>query len=110
MKLNKNTSIAVIVTREWVNRRCVRLFVREGREIPEGSDSHIIFARVLDAEDSRGLWIDNYGKHEDDPSVDLQAIMIPWNAVLSVVVRGSLSPHLWDEAKKLGFVSGEPST
>jgi hypothetical protein len=106
MKLKKNTSIAVIVTREWVNLRCVRLFVREGREIPKESDSHIIFARVLDSEDPRGLWIDNQEKHENDPSVDLQGIMIPWNAVLSVVVRGSISPQLWEEAKKLGFASG----
>src|SRR6266849_9578936 len=109
MELKKNTSIAVIVTRDWINRCGVRMFVREGREIPKESDSHIIFARVLDSQDPHGLWIELHrGKREVDPSVELQGMMIPWGEVLSVVVRENLSPELWNEAKKMGFVSGEP--
>jgi hypothetical protein len=105
MELKKNSSIAVIVPRGWINLRAVSLFVREGREIPKDSDSHIILCKVLDAADSRGLWVEmNRGKQESDPSVKLQGILIPWEFVLSIVVRQDLSPALWEEAT--GFVSG----
>jgi hypothetical protein len=111
MEIKKNSSVAVIVPRRWVNLRGIRLFVREGREIPENADSHIILARVLDSEDPRGLWIElNRGTHEKDPSVKLQSMMVPWNEVLSIIVRQDLSPELWEEARQTGFVSGELSS
>ena len=91
-----------------INLRGVSMLIREGREIPKDSDSHIIFARVLDSQDPRGLWIEtNRGKHEVDPTVKLQAIMIPWREVLSLVVRQDLSPEVWEQSQ-VGFMSQEP--
>jgi hypothetical protein len=56
--------------------------------------------------ETSGLWIEtNTGKHESDPAMTLQSVMIPWNAVLSIILRQDLSPELWAEARKLGFVS-----
>jgi hypothetical protein len=111
MEIKKNTSIAVVVKKSWANLYGVRCFIREGREIKDSHDeSHIILGKVLDAGDQWGLWMEtNTGKHESDPAVTLQSVMIPWNAVLSIVLRQDLSPELWAEARKLGFVSGQAS-
>ncbi|MGA3196896.1 MAG: hypothetical protein ABSD39_18020 [Terriglobales bacterium] len=50
-------------------------------------ESHTILARVLDDTDERGLWIELKTKeHEKNPSVELQALLIPWHEVLAVVV------------------------
>lgn len=50
-------------------------------------DSCTIIARVLDDTDVRGLWIElNTHEHEKDPGIELQALMIPWPAVLAMVV------------------------
>jgi hypothetical protein len=108
MKLKKNTSIAVVVMKSWANLYGVRVFIREGREIGQShDDSHILLAKVVDSEDARGLWVEtNTAKRESDPAVSLQSIMIPWSAVMSIVVRQDMSPELWAEARKMGFVSG----
>jgi hypothetical protein len=108
MEIKKGTSVAVVVTKSWANLFGVRAFIREGREIGTSHDeSHIIRARVLDSGDPWGLWVEtNTAKHESDPSVKLQSIMIPWSAVLSIVLQQDLSPQLWAEATKMGFVSG----
>lgn len=54
---------------------------------PAADDGHTIFVRVLDDTDERGLWIElNTKEHERDRSVELQAMLIPWHAVLAVVV------------------------
>jgi len=56
-------SIVLVVERSWANLRGVRAIIREGREIKEGDDSHIIEAKVLDSEDTHGLWVElNDGK------------------------------------------------
>ena len=107
MNIEKDTPIAVVVTREWVNRRGVRLFIREGREIPKEADSHIILGNVLDANDARGLWMESKrGGQSQLPANQPMGIMIPWNCILCIVIRQDLSPELWDEARKIGFVTG----
>jgi hypothetical protein len=109
MEIKKNTSAAVVVRKSWANLYGVRCFIREGREIKESHDeSHIILGKVLDADDPRGLWMEtNTGRHETDPSITLQSILIPWREVLTIVLRQDLSPELWSEARRMGFVSGE---
>jgi len=106
MNIEINTSVAVVVNKGWANLFGVRAFLREGREIQESHDeSHIILARVLDSKDPSGLWITNSGQQEADPKVSVRGIMVPWSAILTIVIRQDLSPELWAEARKFGFVS-----
>jgi hypothetical protein len=99
-------SIALVVQRSWANLRSVRLIIREGREIKEGDDSHIIFARVLDSSDSHGLWVElNTEKHKQDPSVKLLSVMIPWSVILMIGVSKEFAPDLWKEAGRAGFIT-----
>ena len=65
-----------------------------------GDDSHTIFARVLDDTDARGLWIELHTReHEQNAAVELQALMIPWHAVLAVVVANDFAPAI-EEARE----------
>lgn len=107
MNIKENTSVAVVVNKSWANLYGVRVFLREGREIKESQDeSHIIFATVLDPNDAMGLWITNTKQHEADPNTRVKRILIPWHVIQTVVVRQDISPELWAEANKMGFVSG----
>jgi hypothetical protein len=106
--IRRGEHVAVVVSREWINLRGVRLFSREGREIPEDADSHILTAIVLDARDDRGFWVQvNRGNKETNPSIPVQAMMIPWDAIRSIVLNENLSPALWKEVRQAGFVTGE---
>ena len=107
MQIEKNTSVAVVVNKSWANLYGVRAFLRDGREINDKGDaSHMILANVLDSRDEHGLWITNTGQEEENPNVKVKGIMIPWNQILTVVLQQKLSPELWSEADKMGFVSG----
>ena len=103
--------MALIVRREWANLACVRIFLRQneippGKQVGGSDDSHIIFTAVLDADDSRGIWIElNAEKHKDDPSVDRFPFLVPWAYVLAVVISEKLSPEIYESAKKIGFNS-----
>jgi hypothetical protein len=104
-------SIVLVVQRSWANLRGVRLVIREGKEINEGDDSHVILARVLESEDSHGLWVElNTEKHKQDPSVKLLSVMIPWTVILMVGISKEFAPHLWKEARKAGFITEEEIT
>ena len=108
MQIEKNTSVAVVVNRSWANLYGVRAFLRDGREISQNNDgSHMIFAKVLDSRDEHGLWITNAGQEEENPNVKVKGVMIPWNQILTIVLQQQLSPELWSEADKMGFVSGK---
>jgi hypothetical protein len=101
-------SIVLVVQRSWANLRGVRLIVRDGKEIREGDNSHVIFANVLDSSDSHGLWVElNTEKHQQDASVKLLSVMIPWDVILMVGVSKEFAPHLWKEARKAGFIPEE---
>jgi hypothetical protein len=74
MKIDKGTSVAVVINRDWANLHGVRMFLRLNhtpeREIRGVDNSHVVFARMLDSEDPNGLWIElNTGAHEKDPTV-----------------------------------------
>jgi hypothetical protein len=108
MRLKQNSSTAIVVKKSWANLQAIQCFLRDrpqngnGKSITHspgngdahasssaqsGDDSCTIFARVLDDTDVRGLWIElNTREHEKDPAVELQALMIPWPAVLAMVV------------------------
>ena len=71
-------------------------------KMERADDSHTIFARVLDDTDERGLWIElNTNGHEKDPAVELQALMIPWHAVLAVVIGNDFASVV-EESHKVG--------
>jgi len=94
MRLKQNSSNAVVVRKTWAHLQAIQLFLHDRAvEMQSEDDSHTIFARVLDDTDERGLWIElNRAEHDRDPAVKLQAMMIPWHAVLAVVVGEEL-PH-----------------
>ena len=115
MRLKQNSSTAIVVKNSWANVRAVQVFLGErpdensgngrspharhaagdvhGRSGAEsGDDGCTIFARVLDDTDERGLWIElNTREHEKDPAVEVQALMIPWPAVLAIVVGNNFA-------------------
>ena len=105
MRLKQNSTTAIVVRKSWANLQAIKLFlsVRPLDEIQSPDDSYVIFARVLDDTDERGLWIEiNTAAHEKDPAVELQALLIPWHAVQAVVVADNLTSAI-EQARKLGF-------
>jgi hypothetical protein len=107
MIIDKDTTAAVVVNRNWANLHGVRIFLREHdhpeREI-RGDDSHIVFAKVLDHDDPKGLWIElNTAKHREDSTVKRRSFLIPWSQVVTVVVGEEFSPAIRDEVRKMGF-------
>jgi|ERR1035438_940066 hypothetical protein len=110
MNIEKGASVAVVLNRDWANLKGVRLFLRQDQdpalEIGGEDNSHIVFAKVLDAEDPRGLWIElNTARHEEDPSVKRFSFLVPWDQVLTIVVTEEFSPAIREEARKIGFTA-----
>jgi hypothetical protein len=105
MKIDKGTSVAVVINRHWANLQRVRMFLRPEKDIGGADESHVVFARMLDSEDPNGLWIElNTAKYKQDPTVKLYSFLIPWNQILSVVVvEDDFSPDIRDQARKIGF-------
>lgn len=105
MRLKQNSTTAVVVRKSWANLQAVKLFLRNCPvcEIQSADDSHVIFARVLDDTDARGLWIElNTSRHAEDPRVELRSFLIPWPVVLAVVNAEDFTPAM-EEARDLGF-------
>lgn len=109
MRIKKNSSVAVVVRREWANLLGVKRFLRPedlSSEVRGPDDSHVIFARALNSEDPRGFWIELYtGKHEKDPSVARRAFLIPWPVVLAIVIAKDFSPASEEEARRIGYTT-----
>jgi hypothetical protein len=110
MTLEPNTSVAVVVSKQWSNLGGVRRFLGPKEAGPEGSDdSEILFARLIDYADPRGLWIElNTARREHDKTVPLLNSLIPWTFVYSVVVitedREDLPPS--DKSDFTRFMEG----
>jgi hypothetical protein len=105
MRLKQNSTTAIVVRKSWANLQAIKLFLRDcpSCEIQSPDDSHLILARVLDDTDERGLWIELHTtRHEHDPAVDLDALMIPWHAVLGIVIARNFSAAE-EAAQQLGF-------
>jgi len=108
MKIDGGASVAVVVDRAWANLHAVKMFLRQGEapqtDIRGVDESHILFAKVLDAEDPRGVWIEVHAnKHGNDPAVDWVRMLIPWSHVLSIIVADQFSPAIRQEARRIGF-------
>jgi hypothetical protein len=105
MQIDKGLSVAVIVKRSWANLHGVRMFLHENpqAEIRGVDESHILFAKVLDAEDSRGVWVDVDRRNQNDPGLERFSILIPWNEVLALVLAKEFSPAIRQEARKISF-------
>ncbi|MEN6537663.1 MAG: hypothetical protein ABFD89_28685 [Bryobacteraceae bacterium] len=110
MHIDKGASVAVVLNRNWANLYGVRFFLRQNetpqREIRGVDESHIVFAEVLDADDSRGLWIElNTDRHREDPTVERFSFLVPWREVLTIVIAKEFSPAIREEARKIGFTA-----
>ena len=108
MQIDKDASVALVVKRAWANLHGVKMFLRQHgnlqAEIRGVDESHIIFARVLDADDGRGVWIElTTDPQEPDARVEWFRLLVPWNQVLAIVVADQFSPAIRQEARKIGF-------
>jgi hypothetical protein len=102
MKIDKGTSVAVVINRHWANLQGVRMFLRPEKDIGGADESHVVFARMLDSEDRNGLWIE-LTKNKEDSTVKSLSFLIPWSQILSVVVGEDFSPDIREQARKIGF-------
>ena len=107
MQIDKNSNIAVIVKRTWANLHGVRMFLRDEsspqKEIRGVDESHVLFVRVVDADDARGLWIEVPRSKTTNPGAEPSHMLIPWSEVLSLVVGKEFSPLIRQEARRIGF-------
>jgi hypothetical protein len=104
MRLKVNSSTAVVVKSSWADSSAIRFLLRRNQEAVQPADGgHILFARVLDDSDSRGLWIElNAKEHADHPAVECYALMIPWHDILALVVADDFTSTM-REGQKLGI-------
>lgn len=108
MQIDKDANIAVVVRREWANLHGVKMFLRP-RENPQAEirgvdESHILFATVLDSDDSRGVWIEMApNEPKPDSSAERFKLLIPWSQILTIVVAKEFSATIRQEARKIGF-------
>jgi hypothetical protein len=73
-------------------------------EIRGVDESHILFAKVLDADDPRGVWIGlTPDKRQPDSPVGRVSILVPWSDVLTIIVAEQFSAAIRQEARKIGF-------
>ena len=108
MKIDKKTNVAVVVNRHWANLQGVRTFLRHyqdpEKEIRGSDESHVIFADVLDSEDSKGLWIELYtDQHRKDSTAKSLPLFIPWGQVLCIAIAAEFSPAIREEAPRLAL-------
>lgn len=84
MQIDKGASIAVVVRKPWANLHGVKMFLRQHpdpqAEIRGVDESHILFAKVLDPDDARGVWIELAGdKQNADSAVGRVSLLVPWS-------------------------------
>jgi len=106
MQVDKGSTVAVVVKRSWANLHGVRMFLHENSqsEIRGVDESHILFAKVLDAEDFRGVWIEIERRNrKDDSGAERFQMLIPWSEVLALVVGKEFSSSIRQEARRIGF-------
>ena len=108
MQIDKGASVAVVVTRTWANLHGVKLFLRRDEatqtDIRGVDDSHILFARVLDAADAAGVWIETApDKRGENPAAGSIKMLSPWRHVLTIVAAEQFSAAIRQEARRIGF-------
>lgn len=108
MQIAKDASIAVVVKRTWANLHGVKMFLRQ-HESPQTDirgvdESHILFVKVLDSDDARGVWIELAADRQKQASSGERfSLLVPWSQVLTIVVAEEFSPAIRQEARKIGF-------
>ncbi len=106
MQIEKGSTVAVVVKRAWANLHGVRMFLHENpqAEIRGVDESHVLFAKLLDAEDSKGVWIEvERRKPTQESGVEQFRLLIPWSEVLALVVGNEFSSAIRQEARKISF-------
>jgi hypothetical protein len=106
MQIDEGSTVAVVVKRTWANLHGVRMFLHENplAEIRGVDESHVLFVKVLDAEDSKGVWIEvDRRKPTQDSGVEQFHILVPWSEVLALVVGKEFSSAIRQEARRIGF-------
>jgi len=108
VQIEKGANMAVIVERTWANLHGVKMFLRPQEnsqtEIRGVDESHIIFGKVLDGDDARGVWIEVVANSQKQESTEERFILlVPWSRVLSIVVANQFSPAIRLEARRIGF-------
>ena len=107
MQIEKGANLAVVVRRTWVNLHGVKMFLRRHdtpeKEIRGVDESHILFATVLDAEDTRGVWIELGREQEPSDSLGRVRLLVPWNQILTIVIADRFPAAIRQEARKIGF-------
>jgi hypothetical protein len=71
-------------------------------------DSSLIFAKVLNASDSHGLWIELNSEQKRFPTLPVLEFMIPWDVILGVAVDPDLK--LAEEISHLHEVDSDVTT
>src|ERR1044071_7612352 len=104
MQIDKGASVVVVIKHAWANLHGVRMFLRRNEnsqtDIRGVDESHILFAKVLDSEDARGVWIElNTEEHSGDPAAQRLSLLIPWTQVLTIVIAEQFSPAIRQEAR-----------
>ena len=108
MQIDKGASVAVVVNRAWVNLHGVKMFLRQDEGFQSDmrgvDESHILFAKVIDAEGATGVWIEVHtDKQTENPTLNRVRMLIPWSQVLTIVVAEQFSPAIRQEARRIGF-------
>jgi hypothetical protein len=108
MQIDRGASVAVVVRQTWANLHGVRMFLRQHAdpqsEIRGIDDSHVLFAKVLDCDDARGVWIELREDKKTTESAQEQAsLLVPWSQVLTIVIADQFSAAIRQEARKIGF-------
>ena len=105
MELPEGNTVALIVQSEWRHLTAIEAFLGSPDRPVKGRDaSALLFAKLLDASDHRGLWIEcNTAKNKENPDrYPLWKFLIPWQYVLAVVLDPE--QHSEDELRrKIGF-------
>ena len=108
MQIAKGAAVAVVVNRTWANLHGVKMFLRPHEnpqaEIRGVDESHILFATVLDSDDTGGLWIElTTDKQRPDSAAERFSLLVPWSQVLTIVVGEQFSSAIRQEARKIEF-------
>jgi len=107
MNLDERASAAIVVSREWADRRwadrhCRR--ARDERRDPCDAAHPVIIARILDHKDAQGLWIEvGTPSHLEDFAARTNALFIPWSEVLSITFDADLVTALGGPRPPLGL-------
>ncbi len=108
MQIDKGANVAVVVSRAWANLHGVKLFLRPEEatqlDIRGVDDSHVLFARSLDADGAIGVWIEvETDKRQENPAAGWIRMLIPWSHVLTIAVAEKFSLAVRTEARRIGF-------